>query len=37
MNGFGLWDSVKSEGKEILAQPIVLRVQTEAGRAAMAV
>ena len=31
MNGFGLWDNVKSEGKEILAQPIVLRVQTEAG------
>lgn len=31
MNGFGLWDSVKSEGKEILAKPIVLRVQTEAG------
>ena len=31
INGFGLWDSVKSEGKEILAGPIVLRVQTEAG------
>ena len=27
----GLWDSVKSEGKEILAQPMVLRVQTEDG------
>lgn len=31
MNGFGLWDSVESEGKEILASPIVLRAQTEAG------
>ena len=31
MNGFGLWDSVRSEGKEVLARPIVLRVQTEAG------
>jgi hypothetical protein len=31
MNGFGLWDSVTSEEKEILAKPIVLRVQTEAG------
>jgi len=31
MNGFGLWDSVRSEGKEVLAQPMVLHVQTEAG------
>ena len=31
VNGFGLWDSVKSEGREILAGPIVLRVQTETG------
>ena len=31
MNGFGLWDSVKSQGKEILAAPIRLRVETAAG------
>ncbi len=31
MNGLGLWDSVKSQGKDILAKPIILRVQTEAG------
>lgn len=31
MNGFGLFDSVKSEGKEILAAPITLHVQTATG------
>ena len=31
MNGFGLWDSVKSQGKEVLAAPIRLRVETVAG------
>jgi len=31
MNGFGLWDSVISKGKEILASPIVLRIKTAAG------
>ena len=30
-NDFGLWDSVKSQGKEILAAPIRLRVETAAG------
>jgi len=31
MNGFGLWDHVESQGKEILAAPIRLRVETTAG------
>jgi hypothetical protein len=31
MNGFGLWNSVRSEGREILAAPIALHVITEKG------
>lgn len=31
MNGFGLWNSVKSEGKEILAAPVCLHAVTDAG------
>ena len=31
LNGFGLWCSVKSQGKEILAAPIRLRIETGAG------
>ena len=31
LNSFGLFDSIKSEGKEILAAPIVLRVLTAGG------
>ncbi len=31
MNGFGLWDSVISKGKEILAAPIALRLLTANG------
>ncbi len=31
MNGFGLWDSVLSQGRELLAAPIRLRYETEAG------
>jgi hypothetical protein len=31
MNGFGLWDNVKSDGKEILAGPVVLHLVTEKG------
>ncbi len=33
MNGFGLWNSVQSEGKEILAAPIALHVVTDKGEA----
>jgi hypothetical protein len=31
MNGFGLWDNIKSEGKEILNGPILLHLATENG------
>jgi hypothetical protein len=31
MNGFGLWDSVVSEGHELLAAPLALHVLTEKG------
>ncbi len=34
MNGFGLWDSVVSRGKEMLAAPITLRLRTDQGEAA---
>ncbi len=31
MNGFGLWDSVRAQGRELLAAPIRLRHETMAG------
>jgi hypothetical protein len=33
MNGFGLWDRVTSEGKELLTGPIVLHLVTDKGSA----
>ncbi len=32
MNGFGLWDSVVSQGRELLASPVKIRCETEEGR-----
>ncbi|NLE41446.1 MAG: LamG domain-containing protein, partial [Lentisphaerae bacterium] len=32
MNGFGLWDSVQSQSRELLARPVELRYRTVAGR-----
>ncbi|MDD4061676.1 MAG: DUF6067 family protein, partial [Kiritimatiellae bacterium] len=32
MNGFGLWDSVQSQSRELLARPVELRYRTAAGR-----
>ena len=34
MNGFGLWDSVVSEGQELLAGPMAIRYETAAGEGA---
>ncbi|MFA6567020.1 MAG: glycoside hydrolase domain-containing protein [Victivallales bacterium] len=32
MNGFGLWDSVLSQGRELLAAPVRLCYETESGK-----
>ena len=32
MNGFGLWDSVTAKGRELLAAPMTLELETAAGR-----